>query len=86
MTATREYRVSAKTVRLPDILWEGVLEVPWHQREFDWDSEHVEQFWDDIQRNVETEEGDYFIGSITLTERGEPPIPHPRWPAKAHYV
>ena len=67
MTTTREYRVSAETMRLPDILWEGVFQVPWHQREFDWDPEHVEQFWDDIQRNVENGEDDYFIGSITLT-------------------
>ena len=71
MTDPQEYRVSARTVRLPEILWEGVFEVPWHQREFDWDPEHVEQFWDDIQRNVETEEDDYFVGSITLTERGD---------------
>ena len=70
MTSTREYRVSAQTVRLPAILWEGVFEVPWHQREFDWDPENVKQFWDDIQRNVENDEDDYFIGSITLTERG----------------
>lgn len=50
MTDSQEYRVSASTVRLPEILWEGVCEVPWHQREFDWDPEHIEQFWDDIQR------------------------------------
>ena len=68
MTSTGRYRVCAKTVRLPDILWESVLEVPWHQREFDWDPEHVEQFWDDIQRNVVNGEDDYFIGSITLTQ------------------
>ena len=74
MTSTREYRVSAQTVRLLDILWERVFEVPWHQREFDWDPENVEQFWDDIQRNVENGEDDYFIDSITLTEkqRGRP--------------
>ena len=71
MTDPQEYRVSASTVRLPEILWEGVFEVPWHQREFDWDPEHVEQFWDDIQRNVTAGEDDYFIGSITLTERGD---------------
>ena len=71
MTSFREYRVSAETMRLPDILWEGIFEVPWHQREFDWDPEHVEQFWDDIQRNVENSEDDYFIGSITLTQRDE---------------
>ena len=69
MTSNRTYRVSAKTMRLPQILWEGAFEVPWHQREFDWDGEHVEQFWDDIQRNFENGEEDYFIGSITLTER-----------------
>ena len=70
MTSTRKYRVSSKTMRLPDILWEGIFEVPWHQREFDWNTENVEQFWDDIQRNLENGEDDYFIGSITLTERG----------------
>lgn len=67
MTSTRKFRVSAETMRLPEILWKGVFQVPWHQREFDWEPENVEQFWDDIQRNVENGEDDYFIGSITLT-------------------
>ena len=70
MTTTRHYRVNAETMRLPDILWKGVFEVPWHQREFDWNPENVEQFWDDIHSNLENGEKDYFIGSITLTERG----------------
>ena len=45
--------------------------MPWHQREFDWNPENVEQFWDDIQRNVESGEEDYFIGSITLTQESD---------------
>ena len=36
MTSTGKYRLSSETMRLPEILWLGVLEVPWHQREFDW--------------------------------------------------
>ena len=71
MTSTRKYRVSAETMRLPNILYKGVFQVPWHQREFDWDPENVEQFWDDIQRNVENDEEDYFIGSITLTQKSD---------------
>lgn len=71
MTTTLEYRVSAETMRLPDILWNGIFQVPWHQREFDWNPENVEQFWDDIQRNVESGEEDYFIGSITLTQESD---------------
>ena len=69
MTSTRTYRVNAKTMPVAKILWDGTFVVPWHQREFDWDPEHVEQFWDDIQRSVEAGEPDYFIGGITLTEQ-----------------
>ena len=68
MTSIREYRVIAETMPVAKILWAGVFAVPWHQREFDWDPEHVEQFWDDIQRSIENDEEDYFIGGITLTK------------------
>ena len=71
MTSTRKFRVSAETMHLAKILWKGVFQVPWHQREFDWEPENVEQFWDDIQRNVENDEEDYFIGSITLTQEND---------------
>lgn len=71
MTSTRTYRVSTETVRIPKILWAGIFEVPWHQREFDWDTEQVEQFWDDIHRNVERDESDYFISDITLTQEDQ---------------
>lgn len=71
MTSPRTYRVCSKTTPISAILWEGVFEVPWHQREFDWDPEHVGQFWDDIQRSIETGEPDYFVGGITLTQEGE---------------
>ena len=71
MTSSRKYRVSSETTPVSGILWEGTFEVPWHQREFDWDPEHVGQFWDDIQRSVETGQSDYFVGGITLTHGGE---------------
>ena len=71
MTSLREYRVSSKTVPISDILWEGTFKVPWHQREFDWDPEHVGQFWDDIYRSIESGEPDYFVGGITLTKEAD---------------
>jgi hypothetical protein len=71
MTSTRQYRVSSETTSVAKILWQGIFEVPWHQREFDWEPEHVKQFWDDIQRSVDSGEPDYFIGGITLTEQNE---------------
>ena len=71
MTSQRKYRVCSKTTPIAEILWEGIFEVPWHQREFDWDPEQVEQFWDDIQRSIEAGEPDYFVGGINLTQEGE---------------
>lgn len=71
MTSSREYRVHSDTTPVSDILWQGIFEVPWHQREFDWDPEQVEQFWDDIQRSIDADEPDYFVGGITLTQEGD---------------
>ena len=71
MASNRKYRVSAETISVAGILWNGVFEVPWHQREFDWEPEHVEQFWDDIIHSVYAGEDDYFVGGITLTEQSE---------------
>ena len=67
MTSKSNYRVESKTMAVSDILRSGTFEVPWHQREFDWEDEHVEQFWNDIQESMEKGEEDYFVGSIVLT-------------------
>ena len=71
MTSTREYRVRAETMPVSKILWAGSFDVPWHQREFDWDPEHIMQFWNDIRGSYDSGEPDYFIGGITLTEEGD---------------
>ena len=68
MTITSEFRVSAETISVAHLLQEGKFNVPWHQREFDWDTGHVEKFWDDIWDSCKSGQRDYFIGSITLTE------------------
>ena len=67
MTSKSNYRVESKTMAVSDILRSGTFEVPWHQREFDWEDIHVEQFWNDMQESMEKGEEDYFVGSIVLT-------------------
>ena len=66
-----EYRIGSSTKTVANILLQGRFQVPWHQREFDWEPDDVEQFWDDIVEAVNKQHDDYFVGSIVLTKSGE---------------
>lgn len=65
------FRINSNTKTVADILLQGRFQVPWHQREFDWDPEDVEQFWNDIVEAVDHGSEDYFVGSIVLTKRAK---------------
>ena len=71
MTDNKIYRIGAIPKTVANILLQGRFQVPWHQREFDWDPDEVQEFWDDIVEAVRKQSQDYFIGSIVLTQRGK---------------
>ena len=43
-----------------------VFRVPKYQRNFAWTRDEVQDLWEDIQRAMEDERGDYFLGTIVL--------------------
>lgn len=47
----------------------SMFEIPQFQREYSWQEEEVEEFWTDLQKNIDTDT--YFLGLIILTEEGE---------------
>ena len=54
-------------------LFEGstAYQVPIYQRPYSWDSEQIEELWDDIFTAFESDEPEYFLGSIILTRNKE---------------
>ena len=58
---------ASKTIRK---LFEGSVfyKVPKYQRPYNWESEHVEELWEDLYGSFESNEGEYFLGSIILSK------------------
>jgi len=73
MTA-RSPLIEARSLRFPKLLQEGFFEVPWHQRYYDWKSDHVCELLLDIEEALIENRECYFLGSIILVKK-EPP----RW-------
>ena len=71
MTTHNDYRIGSETKSVAEILRQGRFEVPWHQREYDWDTGDVERFWNDILVAQQRGARDYFVGSIVLTRQVE---------------
>lgn len=53
------------------LFYTGKFEVPWHQRKYDWEKEHVSDLLDDISEAVQQTRESYFLGSIILVEKDE---------------
>lgn len=49
-------------------LSDNFLRVPSFQRSYAWEKEHVEDYWNDIKRAMNEGDGDYFVGSLVLSE------------------
>ena len=64
-----ETQVKSQVMRVYDIFTKHLFEVPWHQRYYDWEIEHVEELLDDLKDACERERASYFLGSIMLVER-----------------
>ena len=46
----------------------GGFTVPWHQRRYDWQPEHVDELLHDFHDAIETDRRCYFLGTIILVE------------------
>ncbi len=64
-----ETQVRSQVMRVYDILSKHLFEVPWHQRDYDWGVEHVEELLDDLKDACDRKRTSYFLGSIMLVER-----------------
>jgi len=50
------------------LLSSGYYKIPRFQRPYSWDTENIQEFWDDIVRD---NRGDYFIGSMVVFREGK---------------
>lgn len=62
-----EKHLFSETQKVSDTIKMGTFQVPWHQREYDWDEPQVLQFWNDIHQASQNQEEPYYIGPIVLT-------------------
>lgn len=66
---SRQQRISSKIERVSEVLGTRLLEVPWHQRYYDWESSHVDDLLKDLHDAVEIGRTSYFLGSIMLVRQ-----------------
>ena len=62
--------ISSEVLLVPDLLAKGRFQVPWHQRFYDWTTEHVHELLADIKEAHDASRPSYFLGSIMLIHRG----------------
>ncbi len=46
-------------------------QVPSYQRPYSWDTEQVDDLWEDVYSSFDNDEDEYFLGSIILTKNGD---------------
>jgi len=60
--------LSADAFTCWNLFTRGRFQVPWHQRYYDWEQNHVLELLEDIAEAVEEERNCYFLGAIILVE------------------
>lgn len=74
-TGNRETtEVKAEAISLANLLLGGMFTVPWHQRRYDWDKDHVHELLEDLSEAVTVNRSSYFLGTVMLVERGDQPF------------
>ena len=63
--------VTAEASRLSRLLYKGKLEVPWHQRQYDWSKENVTELLIDLDEAFREDRESYFLGAIVLVEKSD---------------
>lgn len=70
-TNTEKTVVSSKVSALSFLFYKGKYEVPWHQRYYDWEKEHVTELLDDLDEAFREKRKCYFLGAVMLVERSD---------------
>ena len=63
--------VGAQASLLSQLLYKGKLEVPWHQRQYDWSRENVNELLIDLDEAFRENRESYFLGAIVLVEKSD---------------
>lgn len=61
-------RIKAETRFLSTVLYAGRFRVPWHQRQYDWTPQEVDDLLHDLKDALDADKTCYFLGSIMLLE------------------
>lgn len=61
-----ESRIHTEFLGIADLL-RGSLRVPVYQRAFAWGVEQVEEFWSDLSAALDSDEREYFLGTVVFT-------------------
>ena len=61
-------RITSEVRLVSEVLCSGRLEVPWHQRYYDWKVEQVSELLSDLKSALDTGKTCYFLGSIMLVK------------------
>ena len=70
-TSVESTVVGARASRLSQLLYQGKLEVPWHQRQYDWSKENVNELLIDLDEAFRENRESYFLGAIVLLEKSD---------------
>ncbi len=65
---TASTKITSKVFLLSEVLYSESFTVPWHQRYYDWQIEHVEELLTDITDAHLRDKACYFLGSIMLAK------------------
>ncbi len=63
--------VTAEASLLSRLLYKGKLEVPWHQRHYDWSRENVNDLLIDLDEAFRESRESYFLGAVVLVEKSD---------------
>jgi hypothetical protein len=66
-----ESRIRTEFLGIADLL-RGRLRVPVYQRAFSWGVEQVQEFWDDLASALQSDEREYFLGTVVFTASDVP--------------
>jgi len=62
-------KIKSKVRLIADVLGSGPLQVPWHQRKYDWKVSQVRDLLRDLKNSCDAGKECYFIGSIMLVPK-----------------
>ena len=70
-TINEMFKTQAKTIRSIFGDSDSYYQIPDYQRPYSWESQQIEELWDDIFSAMENNESTYFLGATILTHTGD---------------